>query len=181
MIERKTLLDILERKQTTIATPTSLHMNVLPVLSENSEEVVSGFLEGLETASDSLMGPLSERIRLFMAQDLLDLTGQDIVVELLAIESAMEDIDRVVSQIKVEATLTKMSYDDEYNREYQQLLDGTVNDRNAYAEGKTTKLRYLAYAKQALADTLERRQNSLRKQVSYVDKLLWQGIRDNRS
>lgn len=181
MIQRRTLLDVMESKQDKLVTPTNLHLRVLPVLSDNSEKIVSDFLAGLERASSSLMDDLSNRLKEFLKKDLLDLTGQDIVVELLHLEKAMEEIDSVVTQLRIEATLSKMSYDDEYNKEYQQLLDGTVGDRKAYAEGKTTSLRYLSFAKQSLVDTLEKRQQSLQRQISYVEKLLWHGIRDQRS
>lgn len=178
MIERRTLLDVIGDGQQSRATNTAIGQKLLPVLDEPSEVVVSSFLEGIERASSTLMDGIKDRISAFLQNDLRELTGQDIVIELLFLESQLEDVNRTISALKTEADLVKMSYNDAYNAEYQHLLEGTVNDRNAFAEGKTTKERYLSYAKTALYEALEKRAASLRRQVSLIEKLLWQGIRE---
>lgn len=178
MIERKTLLDILEKNQQTRPTKTSLPSNILPVMDEKSEDAISSFLEGIERASSFLMDNTKHNIDKFLQNDLRELTGQDIVIELLSLETMLEEIGKVVSLLKVEADLVKMSYEDAYNEAYSTPYDGTVNDRNAFAESKTTYLRYLSYAKMSLYTTLQNRLNSLKRQAALIEKLLWNGIRD---
>ncbi len=70
------------------------------------------------------------------------LTGQDVDTLIFELQRTIASVERQTTKYFMRAQASFMSWDEEYWDAYRKPIEGTQNDRVAYARGKTRETRY---------------------------------------
>lgn len=116
------------------------------------ENLFAGSVAALEKFYNSIRVHDPERRGRFLKtetgayeEDWSQLSGQDLIKAIFDLQREKVFISKKISNLFLEASFAKQVATDTYHEAYRKLMDGTVSDRNAYANQQSKVDRYAAF------------------------------------